>query len=286
MSNLTVAKNCSPVNNPFTPSFSLCLGFFLALGAWSGCKTIGNLGTPQHTPAALTASEAEEQLQRGWILFQHQPQTISRVTEAAHMMETSAQALPGNFDAQVRAARAQAYLSERESDKAARKKAAEHGIALAKRARELDPKRVEGHYLYALTVGLLADVDREYGLDAVGEMVAALKIAIDIDGAYENGGPLRLLGLLHLRTPPPPISVGSKRKAQQLFQRAVDLCPQYPENYLYLAEAQRDLHRDDDARSSLQKVLDLPAPAGHGEEAEQWRKRAKELLESLNQSTD
>jgi tetratricopeptide (TPR) repeat protein len=231
----------------------------------------------------LSPDEATQKLATGWALFDEVPRTLERVRLAAGHLRVAAENLPDNADAHIKAARALAYLSEHETAVDKRKQAAQQGIAMARRARELQPDRVEGHYWYALNVGLLADVDRDYGLDAVGEMVAALKIACDIGAAYENAGPLRLLGLLHLRAPPAPVSVGSKRKAQQLFQRAVEACPQFPENYLYLGEAQRDLHRPDDARASLQKVLDLPVPAGHETEATQWRARAQELLRELDE---
>jgi tetratricopeptide (TPR) repeat protein len=71
-----------------------------------------------------------------------------------------------------------------------------------------------------------------------------------------------VLGILHLRTPLPPASIGSSRKGLKLLQHATELFPDYPENYLYLAEALRDNGKMDEAKTALRKVLvfkfDLP----------------------------
>jgi tetratricopeptide (TPR) repeat protein len=281
MNDSTAAKNCSPASNPFAVAIGCVIAILLAGVTSTGCKTIRDLRLTHEPSPALPAADAQQQLADGWALFEQLPRTLNRVTQAALLIEPAARNLPDQFDAQIKAATALAWLAEHAPEVPFRKQAAQHGIAIAKHARQLDPQRVEGHYWYALNVGLLADVDRDYGLSAVDEMVAALKIAIDLDPAYDHAGPLRLLGLLHLRAPAPPISVGSKRKAQQLFQRATEVQPQFPENYLYLAEAQRDLSRIDDARANLQKLLSLPVPAGYEEPAAHWHARARELLESL-----
>jgi tetratricopeptide (TPR) repeat protein len=146
-----------------------------------------------------------------------------------------------------------------------------HAVAHAKRARELQPDRVEGHYYYALNVGRLADVDRRYGLAAVAEMEPALRRAIELDERFDFAGGLRLLGILHLRTPAPPVSIGSARKGLRALERAVELFPDHPENQLYLAEALRDNDRVGEARAALQKVPDT----------EPWRAQRQQLWRSL-----
>lgn len=281
MNDSTAAKNFLPASNRFAGLICWAAAILIAAACSTGCKTIRGLRLTHEPTATLAAAEAQQQLADGWALYEQLPRTMNRVTQAARLLEPAARSLPDRYDAQIKAATALAWLAEHAPDVAFRKQAAQHGIAIAQHARQLDAKRVEGHYWYALNVGLLADVDRDYGLSAVDEMVSTLKVAIDLDPAYDHAGSLRLLGLLHLRAPAPPISVGSKRKAQQLFQRAIEIHPQFPENYLYLAEAQRDLSRIDDARANLQKMLTLPVPAGYDEPASQWRARAKELLESL-----
>lgn len=246
-----------------------------------GCKSIRGVRVEPKQPLALTAKEAERLQKDGIALWTEQPRDVARVTDAAHRLEQAARTLRDDYDAQWEAAQALAFVAENAANANTRRDAAERGIVLARRARELKPAGVEGHYWYAINVGLLADVDRAYGLDAVGEMEAALKRAIELDERYDFAGPLRVLGILHLRTPAPPVSIGSPRKGLRLLQHAVALFPDYPENYLYLAEALRDNDRADEARVAIRKVLDANPWPDRQFESSQWRASTQKLLQTL-----
>jgi tetratricopeptide (TPR) repeat protein len=249
--------------------------------ALAGCKGIRGVRVEPARPLALTAAEAEKLRADGLALYAEQPRNLVRVTRAAQNLEPAARTLRDDYDAQWQAAQALAFLAENESRPEFRKQAAKRGIVLARHGRELKPDRVECHYWYAINVGLLADVDRAYGLDAVGEMEAALKRAIEIDERYDFAGPLRILGILHLRTPPPPTSIGSPRKALRLLQRAAELFPDYPENFLYLAEALRDNDRVAEAKEALAKVIESKPWPDRQFESSQWKADALKLRENL-----
>ena len=148
----------------------------------------------------------------------------------------------------------------------------------ARRARELKAESVEANYFYAINVGWLAEADRSYGLNAVPEMETALKRAIQLDEKFDCAGPLRVLGILHLRTPAPPVSIGSPRKGLRLLQRAAELFPEYPENHLYLGEALRENGRAEEARQAWRKVVNAPAWPGRESESGKWREKAEEWL--------
>jgi tetratricopeptide (TPR) repeat protein len=181
--------------------------------------------------------------------------------------------VPDTYAAQWQAAATVAGDYDQLTKPATRLAVAKRGVVLARRARELNPAGVEGHYYYALNVGYLADADNAYGLDAVVEMEAALKRVIELDEQFDRAGGLRLLGILHLRTPAPPVSIGSARKGLRCLQRAVELFPADPENLLYLAEALRDNGRTDEALAVLGKIA-LGEP---------WQSKARLLRESLKQ---
>jgi tetratricopeptide (TPR) repeat protein len=254
---------------------------FAVLLVFSGCKSIRDVRVEPKQPLALTAAEAERLQKDGMALWTEQPRDVARVTDAAHRLEQAARTLPDDYDAQWKAAEALAFVAENAANASTRRDAAKSGIVLARHATELKPVGVKGHYWYAINVGLLADVDRAYGLDAVGEMETALKRAIELDERYDFAGPLRVLGILHLRTPAPPVSIGSPRKGLGLLQRAVESFPDYPENYLYLAEALRDNGRADEAREAIRKVLDAPPWPDRQFESSQWKVAAQKLLETL-----
>src|ERR1017187_1224065 len=259
---------------------ALLLGAFVVVAC--GCRSIKNVHIDSGQSQELTADEAQNMRVKGLALYNQQPRTVGTVGDASRLLQQASQTLPDDYDAQWQAAQALAFLAENEAKPESRRQSAQQGVVFARRARALKPDGVEGPYWYALNVGLLADVDRSYGLDAVGEMAAALKRAIELDERYDLGGPLRVLGILHLRTPLPPASIGSPRKGLKMLQRAVELFPDYPENYLYLAEALRDNNRPDEAKAALRKVLDAEPWPDRQSESQEWKIRALKLRASLN----
>ena len=247
-----------------------------------GCRSIDNIrvGSDQEQP--LTATEARRTREEAESLFNQQPRSLASVTSAANLFEQAARTLRDDYVAQWQAAEALEFLAGNETKSNLRRQSAQRGIAFARRARELKPDSVEGHYWYALNVGRLADVDRTYGLDAVGEMQTALQRAIQLDERYDLAGPLRVMGVLYLRTPQPPASIGSPRKGLRMLQRAVELFPDYPENYLYLAEAFHENGRADEAKETLRKVLEAKPWPDQQFESKQWKAAALKLRAQLD----
>lgn len=244
----------------------------------SGCASVRDIRVAPGPVAALQPAEAQQLCRDGQALLAEQPRTVARVTRAAQLLAAAAQVLPNDYVAQWAAAAAWAFVAENELRPAERIAAAKRGIALARSARELRPGLVEGHYWYAITVGLLADADRAYGLKAVGEMEPALRRALELDERYDYAGPARVLGILLLRTPAPPVSIGSPRKGLRLLQQAAELFADYPENLLYLAEALRDNKRNAEARELLTKVINAPPWPDRQFESAGWQAAAQILL--------
>jgi tetratricopeptide (TPR) repeat protein len=257
----------------------------LLVGAWvvavCGCRSIDNVRVKQGPAQPLTTEEARKLYDEGVALYHQQPRGLASVKDAANRLERAAGALTDDYAAQWQAAQAFEFLAENETRTDSRRVAAQRGIVLARRARELKPDGVEGCYWFALDVGELADVDRAYGLDAVKEMETALERAIDLDERYDYAGPLRVLGVLRLRAPQPPTSIGSPRKGLQLLRRAVELFPDYPENYLYLAEALRDTGHADEAKEAVRKVLEAQPWPDQQFESGQWKAAAEKLRGQL-----
>jgi tetratricopeptide (TPR) repeat protein len=247
-----------------------------------GCSSVGNVHTADsQQPLVVTTEEAQKLHADGLVLYAQQPRGLISVTKASRDLEQAARTLRDDYDAQWQAAQALAFLAENETRAELRLEDARKGVVLARQARALKSDGVEGQYWYALTVGMLANEDRSYGLSAVAEMETALKRAMELDERYDLAGPPRVLGILLLRTPGPPASIGSPRKALRLLQHAVELFPDYPENYLYLAEALRDNGRADEAKEALRKVLEATPWPDRQFESEQWKAAALKLRDHL-----
>ncbi|HTS19936.1 MAG TPA: tetratricopeptide repeat protein [Verrucomicrobiae bacterium] len=260
----------------------------LLVGVWvvavCGCRSIDNVRVRPSQGQPLTEDDAQRMRQEAESLYDQQPRSVTSVRKAADLFEQAAHTLQDDYTAQWQAAEAMEFLAGNEARSDLRKQSAQHGIVYARRARELKPDGVEGHYWYALNVGRLADADRTYGLTAVGEMQTALKRAIELDERYDYAGPLRVMAVLYLRTPQPPASIGSPRKGLRMLQQVVELFPDYPENYLYLAEALRDNGRAGDAKEALSKVVEASPWPDEQFESEQWKAEALKLKAQLDKS--
>lgn len=249
--------------------------------AVSGCVGIDSVRVAPGQAIRLTVPEARLRLTEAIQLGSEQPRSLNQMIKVAGMLDPVARCLTNDYDAQWQAAQAQAFVAEYSTNNIDRVNAAKLGITLARHGQELLPNRVECHYWYAINVGLLADADRSYGLKAVGEMETALKQVNQIDERYDNGGGGRILGILQLRTPAPPISIGSPRKALRALQHATDLFPDYPENWLYLAEALRDNGQPEKAREMLEKVINAPPWPDRQFESAGWKAAALKLRQTL-----
>jgi tetratricopeptide (TPR) repeat protein len=118
-----------------------------------------------------------------------------------------------------------------------RESIAVEGIAVCRQVIARDPKSAPGHYYLAMNLGQLARTKTLGALKIVDEIEREFKTARDLDAKLDYAGPDRCLGLLYFDAPGWPASIGSKSKARQHLQRAVQLAPGYPENRLCLLEA-------------------------------------------------
>lgn len=153
---------------------------------------------------------------------------------------------------------------------------AKEGMSHAKEAAALEPKRVEGHYYLALTMGRIAKAKRK--VSYVKPMVAAGERALKIDERFDNAGPPFFLGALYLEAPGWPVSVGDAEKAVKLLERAVKLSPR-PLHRLFLGRAYLKDEEPQKAKEQLQLAL-------KGELKPRWRKQAQEALAKAKEEDD
>jgi tetratricopeptide (TPR) repeat protein len=114
---------------------------------------------------------------------------------------------------------------------------AHEAIAVSRPLIVREPKLAAAHYYLALNLGQLARTKTLGALKLVDEMEVRLKAARELDPQFDYAGPDRSLGLLYLDAPGWPASIGSRAKARQHLERAVELAPDFPENRLCLLEA-------------------------------------------------
>ena len=152
-----------------------------------------------------------------------------------------------------------------------------YGFKTAEIAKQLEPKKAEGYYWYAVDLG-------SYGL-AKGVLSAlsnassgrdALLEVIKIDPSYQWAGAYRVLGRYYQELPG-IISFGDKKKAAEYYQKAMLVEPDFILNTLYYAVLVSDLGDQKEALKLLHEAEKLPKLDGKEEEI----RYRQELVENI-----
>jgi tetratricopeptide (TPR) repeat protein len=209
--------------------------------------------------------------------------------QAYRQADTLYQKEPRSLQAGWGLGRACFDLAELAGTSAERAALAQQGMAACRRALTQATNCAPAHYYLGLNLGQLARTKGLGALKLVGQMERELSAACDLDEHFDYAGADRSLGLLY-RDAPALGSIGSRTKARQHLQRAVELAPNYPENRLNLAETQLKWGDHKDAASEL-KSLEEEWSAAHAAFAgpawasnwADWEPRLQKLKKKLEQ---
>jgi tetratricopeptide (TPR) repeat protein len=160
------------------------------------------------------------------------------------------------------------------------------GRDAARRGAEIDPSCAPCHFWTAINMAL-------YG-ESVGvlKMLFTLKTvrrhlqrSIELDPVYSYCGAARVQGVIDRRLP--GMLGGSKQRARQRFEQAIQDCPDEPLNYLFLAELlEHDLHDRARAVQTARQGLAVPSPTGERVESIDCQPKLRHLLERLGAAPD
>jgi tetratricopeptide (TPR) repeat protein len=137
---------------------------------------------------------------------------------------------------------------------------ANQGITACRQLIRCDTNSVAAHYYLGMNLGQLARTKSLGALKMIREMESEFTTAAGLDQQFDYAGPERNLGLLYRDAPGWPASVGSRRKARYFLKRAAALAPDYPENFLNLAESYLKWNEREDSKQEL-NALDALWPA-------------------------
>jgi hypothetical protein len=98
----------------------------------------------------------------------------------------------------------------------------------------------------------------------------------------DQGGPLRVLGLLYLRAPAWPVGPGDLDAGLELLKQAAGKYPEHPLNRLFYAQALIEADDPAGARRELDQARALSMAERYGEWAARWRSEADELAAKLH----
>jgi tetratricopeptide (TPR) repeat protein len=190
---------------------------------------------------------------------------------------------PKSYEAAWKAARATAWLAdELYNDKNKRAHFSGRGIEYAKSAIELSPKSVEGHYYSGINLGLQTTTRTIGAKFMVPSVRDAWKKAMQLDGAYDHGGPARALGTLYAKAPPWPASIGDPDKGVDLLQQAMkQQGAEYPLNNLLLGDALVAAEKPEEAKLQYRTVLGSRPTPEDAHFLPKWKTMAKKALDEL-----
>jgi len=204
--------------------------------------------------------------------------TADNLKQLVLLMEQSTVRDPQNYEAWWRLARARYYAGDREKDQQKKSKLFLSGVDAAKKAIELDDKRVEGHFWYAANEGEYADLKGALqSLGLVKTIRKEFESALAINPAYENGTIFSALGQIDLNLP--RILGGNEKRGIERLEAGLKVGPDNAELKVTLAEVYIKKGRKDEAKPLLESVIKNIDPARSPVEMDELRTKARALLE-------
>jgi tetratricopeptide (TPR) repeat protein len=158
--------------------------------------------------------------------------------------------------AHYRAALAQSFLGEvamEMRDKEGAKTAAESGIKSAQQAVGLNGSVAEHHRVLGTLCGQVIPANVMAGLKYGRCAQESINKAIELDPKSALAYVSRGVGNYYL----PPLFGGGPDVAMRDFQKAIQLNPKLSEAYLWMGIALRKANRNDEARRSIAKALEM-----------------------------
>ena len=181
------------------------------------------------------------------------------------------------YEVQWRLARSLFFLGQEAPEASASSELYAAGVGAGERAVAVNSERVEGHFWVGVNLALFAESHGGLrGLQALRWGRAELQMAVKINEAYHDAGPLRVLGRLAHKAP--RLFGGSLRQSQKYFDRAIEIAPTNTVTLLYAAELALDRDQVSRAVFLLDLLIALPTDPDWEYENLRDRELARKLL--------
>ena len=187
---------------------------------------------------------------------------------------------PDDFEAAWKLARTRYWLGGHASD-ANRKQIFEDGITAARAAIAAAPQRPEGHFWAAANMGALAEsFGLRQGIKYRGQIKDELETVLKIDPGFQQGSADRALGRWYFKVP--GLFGGSKQKSEEHLRKSLTYNPNSTASLYFLAETLLDENKKDEARATLEKILDVPVDPEWGPEDREFKAKARDLMAHMS----
>jgi tetratricopeptide (TPR) repeat protein len=186
---------------------------------------------------------------------------------------------PNDFESAWKLARARYWLGGHVAEKD-RKAMLESGIEAGRTAVRIASDKPEGHFWIAANMGALAEsFGLRQGLKYRGPIKDELEATLRLDPAFLQGSADRALGRWYNEVP--RLFGGSNKESEAHLRKSLTYNPQSTITLYFLAETLLDEGKKDEARKTLQQVLDAPLDPDWAPEDREFKDKAKKLLAEI-----
>jgi len=179
------------------------------------------------------------------------------------------------------ASRVCSYLADVEKDADRRHLLAAEGVRWAEIAESLGAvSDAAVLYYHAVNLGLAVRDNPVLALKNLSRIEALLTRAARIDPRVDQGGPVRVLGMLYLKAPAWPQGIGDPDRALGLLRYAVRHFPGHPQNHLFLAQVLWEVEQESAIprmTALLGQVARLTSDGRFGVAGRTWNQEAQDL---------
>ena len=204
---------------------------------------------------------------------------LDSARRAAELWRIELAGNPRAFEAAWKLSRAYYWLGGHDTTREGRR-TFEAGIDAGRKAVAIEPNRPEGHFWMAANMGALAEsYGLRQGIKYRTPIKEALETVLHLNRTFEQGSADRALGRWYFKVP--GWFGGSHRLAEQHLRESLKYNPNSTASHFFLAELFVDDGRKSEARGELQKVLGAPFDPEWDPEDQEFKEKAKRLLETL-----
>lgn len=158
---------------------------------------------------------------------------------------------------------------------------AAQGCKYAEVALAADPDSAEYHFLAGALLGMKIAAALAPSMIDIGRVHGHFTSAYHHAPNLDQGAPGRALGMLLVRAPVWPVSVGDAERGLEILERTDARFPDFPANPLYLAQAYQALGKLAAADEALARCRRLLVPGAWGARGPVWRREADRVARKL-----
>lgn len=206
-------------------------------------------------------------------------QDMETAEEALALYRDALIAAEDKYEAYWKISRILYYIGEHKEGKKDRQTVFAQGVYHAEKAMALGPEKPDSYYWRGVNNGKYGETRGVMkSLSLVKPIKSDMNKVIELNRAYEDGGPDRVMGRVYFKLP--GIAGGSKDKSLEHLLKSKEYGPEDALTRVYLADTYLAKKEVEKARAELEYVLNLPDDPLWVSAIKQSKDLAQELMQN------